>query len=170
MITSIRTVAAPAEGAATGDAAGEDPRRLAVRSLEGAFSQLFTQLRRVYAQAAEAVSPGMMPGTFKVFTVIERMGSVTVSTLAERMDSDKSLISRSVSELEGLGLIERTADPSDGRIRLISITALGRSRLESVRYPYMDRLGDVLDEWPVEQIDRLTVLVQALASGEVPEA
>ncbi|WP_417561776.1 MarR family winged helix-turn-helix transcriptional regulator [Microbacterium sp.] len=168
MTIPIRTVAAPVEGAAADAADLEETRRLAVRSLEGAFSQLFTQMRRAYAQAAEVVSPGMMPGTFKMFTVIERMGSASVSGLAERLDVDKSMISRSVSELEGLGLVERTADPDDGRIRLISITALGRERLESVRYPYLDRLGDVLSEWPLEQIDRLSVLLLALASGEAP--
>jgi hypothetical protein len=48
-----------------GAASQSDERRDAVRQLESAFSLLFTQLRRAYAQAAEAVSPGMMPGTFR---------------------------------------------------------------------------------------------------------
>ena len=143
-------------------------RHAAVRGLESAFSLLFTQLRRAYAQAAEALSPGLVPGTFKVFTVIDHIGPVSASTLAEKMEQDKGLISRAVTELETLGLIERTPDPDDGRIRLISLTDLGRERYESVRFPFVDRLEDALADWPLDSIERLTGLLEALASGLTP--
>ncbi len=40
-------------------------------------------------------------------------------------------MSRSVAELEDLGLVERTADAADGRIKLITVTAEAKSRLET---------------------------------------
>jgi len=159
MITSSRSEVAP-----DGAASGQDPRRGAARDLEGAFSLLFTQLRRSYAQAADTVSPGLLPGTFKVFTVIDKIGPVSASTLAERMDVDKGAISRAVTELENLGLIERELDPGDARVRLISITRLGDERLQAVRYPFVDRLEQATSEWTLESMERLTDLVQALAS------
>jgi len=165
MTTSRDFGVAPHSGAAP--KSGDD-RQEAVRQLESAFSLLFTQLRRAYAQAAEAVSPGMMPGTFKVLTVIDHIGPVSASTLAERMEQDKGLISRAVTELEGLGLIERTPDPTDGRIRLITLSALGHERYDSVRFPFVDRLEAAMNAWPIESIERLTGLLQALASGIVP--
>lgn len=149
-------------------AAPADHRHEAVRQLESAFSLLFTQLRRAYAQAADAMSPGMLPGTFKVFTVIEHVGPVSASTLAERMEQDKALISRAVTELESLGLIERTPDPTDGRIRLITLTAHGRERYEAVRFPFVDRLDEAIADWPLGSIERLTGLLQALATAIVP--
>lgn len=163
-------IAAPGSPATPGAGAGgsPDPRREAVRGLEGAFSVLFTQLRRAYAQASEAVSPGLLPGTFKVFTVIDQIGPVSASTLAERMETDKALISRAVGELEGCGLIERAPDPNDGRIRLISVSPLGRERLQAVRFPFVDRLEVALQDWPMESIARLTELLRALASGILP--
>ena len=162
-------IAASGSEAASRDVASEqDPRHEAVRDLEGAFSLLFTQMRRAYAQASEAISPGLLPGTFKVFTVIDQIGPVTASTLAERLTTDKGGISRAVTELEGLGLIERTSDPADGRIRLISITPFGRERLQAVRYPFVDRLEEATGEWQKESIDRLSGLVRALANNIVP--
>jgi DNA-binding MarR family transcriptional regulator len=149
-------------------AAPADGRREAVRQLESAFSLLFTQLRRAYAQAAQAVSPGMLPGTFKVLTVIDHIGPVSASTLAERMEQDKGLISRAVTELEGLGLIERTPDPADGRIRLITLSPFGHERYDAVRFPFVDRLESAMDEWPLASIERLTGLLEALASGVTP--
>lgn len=150
--------------AASHDAAGQDPRREAARELEGAFSLLFTQLRRSYAQAADTVSPGLLPGTFKVFTLLNQLGPVSASTLAERLNTDKGSISRAVAELEGLGLIQRELDPDDARIRLISITPFGHERLRIVRYPFVDRLEQATSEWTLESMERLSGLVQALAS------
>ena len=155
-------------GAAHTAPAPTDPRELAVRELEGAFSELMTEFRRVHAQAAEAVSPGMLPGTFKVLTVIQHAGSATVSGIAERMTADKGHVSRAVTELEDLGLVERTADAHDGRIKLIALTAEGQRRLSDARLPYVGRLSAVMDGWPLDSIGQLTELLQALARGETP--
>jgi DNA-binding MarR family transcriptional regulator len=156
-------------GAAPASAAPTDARQQAVRGLEGAFGELMGEFRRVYAQAAECVSPGMLPGTFKVLSMIQRAGSITVSGIAERTAADKGQVSRAVSELEDLGLVARTADPDDGRIKLITVTEEAQRRLEKARLPYEGRLTDVLADWPLESIERLTGLLHALARGETPE-
>lgn len=147
-----------------------DETREAVRRLEGAFSELMTEFRRVYVQAAESVSPGMLPGTYKVLSTISRCGSVNVSSLAERMAADKGQVSRSVTELEELGLVERTTDAADGRIKQIAVTPEGEVRLAAARLPYEGRLHEVIKDWPVETIDRLTELLHALATGGTPAA
>jgi len=156
-------------GAAPASAAPTDARHEAVRGLERAFGELMNELRRVYVRAAESVSPGMLPGTFKVLSMIQRVGSVTVSGIAERMTADKGQVSRAVSELEELGLVARTADPADGRIKLITVTAEGQRRIEKARLPYEGRLQSVLAEWPLESIEQFTTLVQALVSGTRPQ-
>lgn len=143
-------------------------RRDAVRALESAFGELMVEFRRVYAQAAESVSPGMLPGTFKVLSSIQRAGSISVSGIAERLTADKGQVSRSVSELEELGLVERTTDAADGRIKLITVSDEGLARLERARLPYEGRLSEVLADWPLESIEKFTELLHALAVGEVP--
>lgn len=144
-------------------------RRDAVRGLESAFGELMGEFRKVYAQAAEMASPGMLPATFKVLSSIQRAGSISVSGLAERLTADKGQVSRSVTELEELGLVERTTDAADGRIKLITLTELGLARLELARQPTEGRLSEVLADWPVDTIEKLTELLHALAVGEVPQ-
>lgn len=148
----------------------EQVRRDAVRRLEGAFSTLIGEFRRVYAGMAATASPGMLPGTFKVLSVIERRGPVTASWLAEHLAADKGQVSRHISELEALGFVTRTPDPDDGRIRLIAVTEEGATRLTAAREPYEERLHEVLAGWPIESIDRLVELLGALASGDAPES
>lgn len=145
-------------------------RQKAVLGLEGAFGELMGEFRRIYAQAAESVSPGMLPGTYKVLSTIQRAGSISVSGLAERLAADKGQVSRSVTELEDLGLVERTADAADGRIKLITVTEEGHSRLQRARQPYEGRLSEVLADWPIDTIDKLTELLHALTAGETPRS
>ncbi|MFG6403797.1 MarR family winged helix-turn-helix transcriptional regulator [Microbacterium sp. P04] len=172
-VTSAET-ADPRTGSAVSagsEAATADPERFeAVQALEASFAELMTVFRSYLANAAERVHPGMLPGTFKVLSTISRSGAITLSALADRLTADKGLISRSVSELEVLGLIARTPDPDDRRSRLIAVTPEGAERLAAAREPHHGRLFAVLEDWNVADIRHVTVLMHALAAGETPEA
>jgi len=146
-----------------------EARTDAVRALEAEFGELINRFRRIITENANRVSPGMLPGAYKVFTTIVRRESVTLSALAESLMSDKGQISRTVRELEQLGLIERTPDPDDGRSSLLSPTAMGLERLEQARAPQEGALLNALAEWPVDDIRNLSRLLHALTAGESPD-
>ena len=145
-----------------------EDRREAVQALESSFSELMTVFRRFVSEAAERVSPGMLPATFKALSVVSRFGPLTLSALAERLTADKGFLSRAISELEDLGLVTRAPDPNDGRSRLISVTELGHQRLADARAPHESRLFEALADWSVDDIQHLSTLLHALAVGEVP--
>jgi DNA-binding MarR family transcriptional regulator len=145
-----------------------EARTDAVRALEAEFGELISRMRRVLADNAQRVSPGMLPGAYKVFTTIVRRESVTLSNLAESLMADKGQISRAVRELEELGLITRTPDPADGRSSLLSPTAEGLERLAAARAPQESVLLNTLEDWSVDEIRDLTRLLHALTAGETP--
>ncbi|SFS15943.1 DNA-binding transcriptional regulator, MarR family [Microbacterium sp. cf046] len=145
-----------------------EARTEAVRALEAEFGELISRMRRVLADNAQRVSPGMLPGAYKVFTTIVRRESVTLSALAESLMADKGQISRTVRELEELGLVRRTPDPDDGRSSLLSPTAEGLDRLAAARAPQESVLLDTLEAWSVEEIRDLARLLHALTAGETP--
>ncbi len=145
-----------------------EARTVAVRALEAEFGELINRFRRVISENANRVSPGMLPGAYKVFTTIVRRESITLSALAESLMADKGQISRTVRELEQLGLIERTPDPEDGRSSLLSPTPEGLERLAQARAPQERTLVDALEEWPIDDIRNLSRLLHALTAGESP--
>jgi DNA-binding MarR family transcriptional regulator len=147
-----------------------EARTAAVRALESEFGELITRFRRMIADNANRLSPGMLPGAYKVFTTIARREQITLSALAETLMADKGQISRTVRELEHLGLVHRTPDPADGRSNLISATQDGLERLAAARAPHESTLLDALEEWPIDDILNLTRLLHALAAGETPPA
>jgi DNA-binding MarR family transcriptional regulator len=145
-----------------------EARTEAVRALEAEFGELISRFRKIIGENAERVSPGMLPGAYKVFTTIVRRESITLSALAEALMSDKGQISRTVRELEHLDLIQRTPDPEDGRSSLLSPTALGLERLAQARAPQENTLLNALEEWPLEDIRNLSRLLHALTAGQSP--
>ncbi len=153
---------------AMSEAEGREARTEAVRALEAEFGELISRMRRVLADNAQRVSPGMLPGAYKVFTTIVRRESLTLSALAESLMADKGQISRTVRELEDLGLIARTPDPADGRSSLLSATPEGLERLAAARGPQETILLDRLEAWSVDEIRDLTRLLHALTAGETP--
>ncbi|MCW3493668.1 MarR family winged helix-turn-helix transcriptional regulator [Microbacterium sp. SSM24] len=147
-----------------------EARTEAVRALEAEFGELINRFRRVISENANRVSPGMLPGAYKVFTTIVRRESITLSALAETLMADKGQISRAVRELEQLGLIERTPDPDDGRSSMLSATPAGLERLAQARAPQERTLVDALEDWPIDDIRNLSRLLHALTAGESPTA
>ncbi|MET2010448.1 MarR family transcriptional regulator [Microbacterium chocolatum] len=140
----------------------------AVRALEAEFGELIGRFRRIIAENADRVSPGLLPGPYKVFTTIVRRGPLTLSALAETLMADKGQISRTVRELESLSLIQRTPDPNDGRSHLLSPTPEGLDRLSAARAPQEGLLVDALAEWSVDDIRSLARLLHALTTGRTP--
>ena len=145
-----------------------EARTEAVRALEAEFGELINRFRRIILENANRVSPGMLPGAYKVFTTIVRREQVTLSALAEQLMADKGQISRTVRELEQLGLVQRTRDPDDGRSSLLSPTPEGLERLAAARAPQESTLVDAVEDWPVDDIRNLTRLLHALTAGESP--
>ncbi|WAC65821.1 MarR family transcriptional regulator [Agrococcus sp. SL85] len=157
----------------TSDAAAPAPdadRHAAVQAVEDELSSLIGSVRRVLAEHAERVSPGMLPGVYKVLTTIARHEGITLSALAESLMADKGQMSRAVRELEGLGLVERAADPRDRRSSALRATAVGQERLAAARAPRERALVAALEDWALEDVQALARLLRALATGTTPGA
>ena len=146
----------------------EGARIEAVRALEAEFGELINRFRRLITENANRVSPGMLPGAYKVFSTIARMGSVSQTALGESLMADKSQISRTVRELEQRGLVQRTPDPHDGRSSILSLTQDGAERLEAARLPEEGSLVETLQEWSIDDIRSFTRLLHALGTGTRP--
>jgi DNA-binding MarR family transcriptional regulator len=70
---------------------------------------------------------------YSVLTALDDTPVRTQAALADAIGADKSRIISTLDELQDAGLIERTPDPNDRRVRLLSITPKGRRVRRSVR-------------------------------------
>lgn len=67
-----------------------------------------------------------------VLVELEGLGSVSLKALAERLELDKSTLSRAVDTLVELGLVARKEDRENRRQQIISLTKPGQGRVADI--------------------------------------
>ena len=102
-----------------------------LRMVSNAVSQSFA--RRVEAE-------GVTVAEWVFLRMLWDIDPVAPSLLAGRMGMTKGAISKLADRLIGKALVERRADPVDGRAQILSLTAAGRALV-----PRLAALADVND-------------------------
>lgn len=75
-----------------------------------------------------------------------------VSALADAVHVDVSTVSRQVSTLVELGLVERGPDPDDRRAQALSVTEEGSALLVAIREGRDRWLQDLLSDWSDDDV------------------
>jgi DNA-binding MarR family transcriptional regulator len=96
----------------------------------------------LHRRLAERGYPELRDGHGCVFRFIDPEGS-RLTDLAERSGYTKQAVGEVVVDLEGLGYVERTPDPADGRAKIIRLTERGREALAAA----MIIFADIEREW-----------------------
>jgi DNA-binding MarR family transcriptional regulator len=89
-----------------------------------------TRLARRLRQEAEA---GVSPSMLSALSAAERRGSLTMRDLCRAEQVRPPTMTRIVAALVEAGLVEREADPTDGRVAWVTVTPEGRRLLERSR-------------------------------------
>jgi DNA-binding MarR family transcriptional regulator len=97
-------------------------------------ARVFRDLARIHVRAQRvAISCRDTRETHcTILTELGRGASVPMSDLVARLQLDKGWVSRAVDQLVQEGLVHRTADETDRRVVVISLTAAGRRRLRAL--------------------------------------
>lgn len=90
------------------------------------------QITRLYDAHLEPT--GLRITQFLILAVLNEVGSAAVNALAERLDVERTAMGKMVGFLERDGFVRIRPDPTDGRSRLVELTAEGR-RLHDAAAP-----------------------------------
>ena len=102
---------------------------------------------------------------FPLLVGIERFGPIGVVDLADRVGRDYTTVSRQVTKLESLGLVDRRGSAGDRRVREAHITRKGKAMTNLVDAA-RERIGRVIFErWDVHDIDELVRLMRKFADA-----
>lgn len=118
-------------------------------------------LGRQWAAVASQLSKvGIDKTSMTLLGALTSIGPVRSNVLAEAVYSDPSTISRQVAALVRDGLIERRADPGDGRASLLAVTDKGRELLESRHRQRSCSLARMLAHWPDGDLEQFAELLE----------
>lgn len=142
----------------------------AVERLEREISLLLRRSRSVLRTLATRLHPDVDAASYAVLLAIARSAPLRLVDLAEEFGLDKSTMSRQVSSLLALGLVERRPDPEDGRAFLLELGEEGRERLEEVSRARHEEFRSRLASWSADEVatlaDGLTRLAASLSPPE----
>jgi len=164
--------ASPSEPVATGDAASAsdaessaiegDELDQAIGRVEHELGRLFARIRVSWREAAITVHPDLQPLGYQVLISIASGKATSAKAIIERLQTDKSAVSRQVRQLEALGLAESVPDPEDRRARVLVATDLAQERIAIARARYEGRIGERLRSWSAADLDHFVELLGAL--------
>lgn len=120
-------------------------------------------------QEASSEAPGLTPTSVAALATIERHGPLTPSELATIERVKRPTVTRTLACLEREGLVERAADPADGRSALVSVNGAGRERLRRLRgrkNAYLARRMRDLSADEVETLARAAEILDRMREGE----
>ena len=118
----------------------------------------FVRRTRAYAiEHLEDVHPELDYNTFVILLAVhDAPNGVRASDLVGNLFVHKSTISRAVSTLERIGLLDRVTHPDDGRAQLLTVPNEARARVEAFRSRSYAWLGDLLAEWTPDELTTFT--------------
>ena len=154
MVNEVRDVAeqSPEPGLATGVTA-------ALEHLIGLFRSL-------------SPPDGLSLTATATLATLERSGPCRLTVLAAYEGVTQPAMTQLVDRLQGMSLLERTADPTDGRVVQVRITGEGRALLARRRAVRAERVAELLMRLsPGEQALLTAALpaMEALANAQRPE-
>ena len=97
--------------------------------------------------------------------VIVSLDGARMSEVAQGLRVDPSTATRTVARLEALGLVERRADPADGRSVMAVATPEGVSLLDRLHERARDALGQLYDRFDERELRQLADLIERLVAG-----
>jgi DNA-binding MarR family transcriptional regulator len=132
-------------------------------------ARLRLAVTRTARRLRQEAGGGLSPSLTAALATVERRGPLTPSELADIEHVKRPTATRLVARLEEEGLVERAADPRDGRACLVSASAAGRETLREIRGRKTAYLAQRLDELPAEDVATLEraagVLERVLEDG-----
>jgi DNA-binding MarR family transcriptional regulator len=140
----------------------------------GPFEGLERELRLIIRRAqssgasiARRVHPELDASAYPLLAHIAEQPGARGSDLATFFGVGRATVSRQLSRLVELGLVERTVDPDDSRGQRIHLTPDGAARLDRARSSRVAMLEGALATWETEEVTQLASLLNRYSADIV---
>jgi DNA-binding MarR family transcriptional regulator len=134
-------------------------QRADVVAVSDQFVRLMRTFNKARARMLAAAAHDVEWSAHMVLKCVEHEGPLRASAIAEVLHSDPSTVSRQVASLVKDGLLERRADPDDGRASLLALTSKAHPVLAEHDRIRLDYFANMLDGWSDTDLRRFAGLL-----------
>ena len=127
--------------------------------LEREIALLLRRARMISQRLSGELHPDLDGSAYGLLALLQDLGPLRAGDLVTRLGQDKSTVSRQVTKLVELGLVDRTTDPADGRAQVLTPSPEGSARLDGIRAARRARWEADLADWPADDVATLAELL-----------
>ncbi|MGF1429124.1 MarR family winged helix-turn-helix transcriptional regulator [Kitasatospora sp. LaBMicrA B282] len=129
------------------------------RAVEREVTVLFRRGRARSAELSRLVHPQLEGLAYSLLAHLSEAGQVRVTDVGVHFGVGKATVSRQIKALEELGLVEREADPLDGRVSLVSLTEDGARRYRRAHELRIAAFRSMLAGWDPGDLETFAELL-----------
>jgi DNA-binding MarR family transcriptional regulator len=144
-------------------------QRASARDLSGLAAHLRLVITRTARRLRQEAGTNLGPSQTAALATLDRHGPLTPTELARIERIQRPTATRIIARLEEAGLVERVADPTDGRSFTVGINGDGRALMNKLRTrknAYLARRLRGLDKADLDTLDRAAAILEDLLEGE----
>ncbi|SJM61087.1 MarR family winged helix-turn-helix transcriptional regulator [Gulosibacter sp. 10] len=119
------------------------------------FSEVFAASRANWARYAEEVHPDLRGTSMLILQIVLRKAPVTATELSQILEMDKATVSRQVSKLRELGLVEAEPSEEDRRVTVLTVSESASELLQRIRERWARSYHERFVGWDLEELARL---------------
>ena len=130
------------------------------------ISRTYDRSRGILNAGFAASGAGLRSYHYRLLAALEEWGPAGQADLGRSTSVDRSDVVAVLGELERLGLVERTVNPSNRRRNIVSITPAGGKQLQTLDHVINEIQERVLAPLSQDERRQLTKLLRKLAEAE----
>ncbi|MGI8760836.1 MAG: MarR family winged helix-turn-helix transcriptional regulator [Jatrophihabitantaceae bacterium] len=136
------------------------PSRADVAAVADTFVRLARSFTKTRAQFLAAAAHDVEWSAHLLLKTVSTEGPIRSSALAELVQADPSTVSRQVAGLVKDGLLERRADPEDGRACLLVLTPKADEVITEHNEIRIEHFGRMLGDWSERDLRKFASYLQ----------
>jgi DNA-binding MarR family transcriptional regulator len=141
------------------------PSPAATGAVADSMLDLLRTVRKAKARMVADARGDVESATQLLLHTVAAHGPLRTSALAESVHSDLSTVSRQVGALVAGGLLERRADPADGRACLLALTPAGEAAVTDHERGRANFFAAVLDGWAQDELRQFAGLLDRFTAS-----
>lgn len=135
------------------DAANHD----GISEIIAEFSEVFAFARTRWARYAEEVDPELKGIGIMMLQLILRKGPISATGISQMLDMDKAMVSRQVTKLRELELVDTQPAAEDRRVVLLTPSPKAEELLGAIRQKWAHAYHERFADWSPGELEQLRV-------------
>lgn len=97
------------------------------------------------------IEPGVKKNHRKIISILYHYDGLTSTEIGRMLDIEKGSLTTMIDQLEEMELVLRSADPSDRRRALLSLSPEGRQKMDHMMQKYAESLVELFKDVETEE-------------------